>query len=207
MKLFRITLCCLVFSVVFSKVNAQYTYLLDVKQSKLFWKGTKTVGSKHLGYLLFNAGIIYTNASGMFTEGRFSLDMRSITTTDKASVESNRRVDRELKGSSFFGVTSFPQAVMVVKRIMPAVKPGTYTVQGNLTIKEITHPISFLASLTPNGNRLTATAQFSIDRVKWGIHETKPVSISDQIFSTVKDKLIADEIPVRLQLQFNRHKN
>ncbi|MCY1536865.1 YceI-like domain protein [compost metagenome] len=131
--------------------------------------------------------------------------MRSITSTDQAKPESNKRVDNELKSVSFFEVDKYPRATMLVKSVMAAVKRGTFTIEGNLTIKNITHPISFLASIQRNGNSLVATAQFSIDRMKWGIHQTKPpLTLSDQFFSAVKDKLIADEIPINLLLIFKK---
>lgn len=208
MKLFQIRMYWLALILLFAiprpARSQAATFQLDVKQSKLYWKGTKTVGSKHFGFLLFNSGQLNADVTGRFTGGKFSLDMRSITSTDQVKPEANKRVDNELKSVSFFEVATFPSASMEVKSILPAVKPGTFTVQGNLTIKNITKPITFLAGIQQNGNSLVATAQFNIDRIKWGIHQTKTTSMSDQFFSGLKDKLIADEIPINLLLIFKK---
>lgn len=178
------------------------TYLLDVKQSKLFWKGTKTIGTKHYGFLLFNSGWLHTNVAGKLNDGMFSINMNSIISTEHDKPAANKKIETELKGSSFFEVVKYPAASIVVSRIMPTVAPFQFKVEGNLTIKKTTHPIVFLATIKQNGSTLNANANLTIDRVKWGIHETSEVSITDQFFSSIKDKMIADEIPIVLRLVF-----
>lgn len=180
------------------------TYQLDVKQSKLFWKGTKTIGTKHFGFLLFNSGWLRTNASGLLSDGMFSLNMNSITSTEHEKEAANQKVASELKGPSFFEVSKYPTTRIVVKYMMPTILHQQFKVEGNLTIKSTTHPIVFLAMIKQNGNTLTANANLAIDRVKWGIHQEKPTSITDQIFSGIKDKMIEDEIPIALHLVFTK---
>ena len=58
------------------------TFHLDVKHSKLFWKGTKTIGTKHYGFVLFNPRWLYTNAAGKLNDGMSSINMKSITSTE-----------------------------------------------------------------------------------------------------------------------------
>jgi polyisoprenoid-binding protein YceI len=178
------------------------TYQLDVKQSKLFWKGTKTVGSKHFGFLRFNSGWLRTNAAGLLNDGVFTMDMKTITSTEHETAAANEKINNELKGSGFFEVAKYPSAVITVISIRPTEQAGKFKVEGNLTIKKITHPIVFTATIKPAATGLTANASLSIDRVKWGIHETSAVSATDQFFSNLKDKLIADEIPISLTLVF-----
>lgn len=178
------------------------TYLLDVKQSKLFWKGTKTIGTKHYGFLLFNSGWLHTNVAGKLNDGMFSINMNSIASTEHEKPAANQKIEAELRGSAFFEVVKYPAASIIVSSIMPTATPFQFKVEGNLTIKKTTHPIMFLAIIKQNGTTLNANANLVINRVKWGIHETSEVSITDQFFSNIKDKMIADEIPIVLRLVF-----
>ena len=184
-------------------VNAQsITYHLDVKQSKLFWKGTKTIGKTHVGFLLFNSGWIHTNAAGKLNDGMFSMNMNSIKSTEHENEEKNKGVEKELKGNAFFESSKYPTSSIVVKSIFPTIQPTQFKIEGSLTIKSTTHPIVFFAIIKQNGNTLKATANLTIDRSKWGIHQNKSASVSDQFFAGIKDKMIADEIPIALNLVF-----
>lgn len=182
--------------------KGQSTYQLVTQKSKLFWKGTKTVGSKHFGFLMFNSGWIRTDAAGLLNDGRFTMNMNSITSTEHKKPADNAKINKELKGSSFFEVSTYPEATIVVGSIKPTSVPDQYKISGQLTIKNTTHPITFLATIKQNASSLTANASLTIDRVKWGIHETSKVSATDQLFSDIKDKMIADEIPISLTLVF-----
>lgn len=188
-----------------TSIHAQTaTYLLDVKQSKLFWKGTKTVGSKHYGYLLFNSGWLRTNIAGKLNDGLFSIDMKSIKSTEHKDDDKNKGVEKELNGKSFFETSTYPTATISVNSIVPTPKASEFRVVGDLTIKKTTKTITFLATIKQNGLMLTANAKLTIDRKKWGIHQQNPETISDQLFGGLKDKMIADEIPVVLNLVFKK---
>ncbi len=178
------------------------TFQLDVKQSKLFWKGTKTIGSKHYGFLLFSSGWLRTNVAGAPDEGIFTINMNSVTSTEHEKEAANQKVAAELKGSAFFEVAKYPSTRIVVKRILSTAVQHQFRVEGDLTIKSTTHPIVFFATIKQGGNTLTAAANLTIDRVKWGIHQEKPTSVADQFFSGIKDKMIEDEIPIALKLVF-----
>lgn len=195
---------CLQISAYAQQAKTPITYLLDVKQSKLYWKGTKTVGSKHLGYLLFNSGWLNTNAAGKLNDGMFSMNMNSISSTEHDQPAQNEKINKELKGSSFFETSTYPVSIITIKSIFPTATPHQFKVEGNLTIKKTTHPIVFFATIKQTGTTLRATAKLTIDRVKWGIHETSEVSATDRFFSNLKDNIIADEIPIVLNLVFSQ---
>ncbi len=207
-KIFRlalITLLLLTLAVAQFSVYAQSAiYQLDVKQSKLFWKGTKTIGSKHYGFLLFSSGLLYANVAGKLNDGRFTLNMNTITSTEHQKALENQKVSTELKGSSFFEVAKYPTSSITIKSIFPTAVLHQFKVEGDLTIKSTTHPIVFLTTIKQKGNTLSADAKLTIDRVKWGIHQEKPTSVADQFFSGIKDKMIEDEIPIVLKLVFNK---
>lgn len=183
-------------------VKTSVTYQLDTKQSRLFWKGTKTIGSKHYGYLLFNSGWLHTNAAGKLNDGMFSMNMKSIMSTEHDTPAKNEKINKELKGSGFFETSTYPVSSITVKSIFPTATAQQFKVEGNLTIKNTSHPIAFLATIKPIGKTLKATANLTIDRKKWGIHETSEVSATDRFFSKLKDNMIQDEIPIVLNLVF-----
>ncbi|MBC7617151.1 MAG: YceI family protein, partial [Pedobacter sp.] len=179
---------------------------LDLKRSKLFWKGTKTIGTKHYGFILFNSGWLHTNAAGKLNDGMFRINMKSIASTEHKKYEANQKINAELKGSDFFEVAKYPTSSIVVKSIYPTANALKYKIEGSLTIKKTTQPIIFLATINQGGTTIIANANLTIDRLKWGIHETSKVSVVDHFFSSLKDKMIADEIPIVLRLVFVKSK-
>ncbi|QKJ30164.1 YceI family protein [Mucilaginibacter mali] len=174
------------------------TYLLDISKSKLFWQGTKTVGSKHTGTILFKAGSLSTDAGGKFNTGNFIMDMNSISSNDHQQKKDNQEVDEQLKGESFFSVAGYPTSAINVIRIDATGTPDQYKVTGNLTIRNITRQITFNAVIKQAVNRVKATAEFTIDRIKFGIHE-KP---NPNIMWSLQNAILSDDIPIRLNLEF-----
>ncbi|RYG09749.1 MAG: YceI family protein, partial [Chitinophagaceae bacterium] len=180
------------------------TFKLDVKQSKLFWKGTKTIGSKHYGYLSFNSGWLRMNAAGKATDGVFNINMKSIKSTEHKDEAKNKGIEKELNGAAFFETATYPTASITLTHILPTPVAAQFRIEGDLTIKKTTSRITFLATLKQNGNTLSANANLTIDRAKWGIHQEKAESISDQFLAGIKDKMVADEIPIILRLVFTK---
>lgn len=84
-------------------------------------------------------------------------------TVDAATVNTgNKARDRHLVKEEYFNATSYPTLKFVSVSISG--KNGSYTVEGNLTIKGITKSISFpfTATATANGYRLQG--QFKLNR-------------------------------------------
>ena len=175
-------------------------YVLDIKQSKIFWKGPKSAGNKHHGYLQLRSGVLNETNKGKFNTADFTINMNSITTQDYKKEKDNQEVDAVLKGHSFFMVADYPTGRMTVKQIEIMPERNQYTVYGDLTLKGISRPIVFVATIKKNANTVLATASFNIDRNKWGINAKK----SDDMMSFMKDQLIADDIPIALDLIFNK---
>lgn len=182
---------------------AQQVYKLDLKKSKLFWKSPKTMGnSQHFGYLLFNSGSLSYSATGEPSVGVFNLNMKSVKSLEHPTAAKNEKIESEIKSADFFEVARYPTAIMVVKKIARTGNATIFNVTGNLTVKGITNEIEFLAELKKRGNTIEVAAKFKIDRIKWNIHHIPDPNASD-FFQLLKDKVIADEIPISLQLVFN----
>jgi polyisoprenoid-binding protein YceI len=70
---------------------------------------------------------------------------------------------------------------------------------GNLSIKGIIKQVSFAIKMLPNQTNTKATAELNLYRSWWGIHYKAP-----DFFSTLKNDLIADEVPIKLNLIFSK---
>lgn len=165
------------------------TKTIDVKKSTIKWVGKKVTG-EHSGDINFKDGSLIYKGNKV-TGGKFTVDMNSITTTD-ISGEYAKKLDGHLKSEDFFGTEKHPTATLAFKKLADKGK-GVYTVTGDLTIKGITHPVTF--DLDVNGN--TASAKVIIDRTKYGIKYN-----SKSFFDSIGDKAIYDDFELNVTLQF-----
>ncbi|GAB4157788.1 MAG: YceI family protein [Winogradskyella sp.] len=161
---------------------------VDVKSSKVTWKGYK-VGGEHEGTIKLKEGSLTFNGETL-EGGSFTIDMTSINTTD-LSGDYKAKLDGHLKSDDFFGVEEYPTASLTITSVSG--KDGTYNVKGDITIKGITESISFPMKVTEN----TATANLKIDRTKHKITYKSP-----SLLETLKDKAIYDEFDINVELKF-----
>jgi len=161
---------------------------VNVEKSKVTWKGYKVTG-EHEGTINLESGVLMFDGQTL-TGGKFVMDMTSINTTDLEG-EYKGKLDGHLKSADFFGVEKHPTAKFEITK---AVGSGnTYKVTGDLTIKDITNPITF--DMTVNGN--TASAQLKIDRAKYDVRYG-----SGSFFDNLGDKTIYDEFDLNVNLSF-----
>lgn len=180
--------------------RAQQTYQLDIKKSKIIWDNRKIMGGHH-GYILFASGTLNYLANGEPETGTFSIDMNSMHATDDEKPAGNLKVEKELRTPGYFNIDKFPTATMRVKTIARIAVSTNYKVTGDLTIKGITKPIEFIASIKPKGNQLIATADIEVDRLQWNIDmQQQPKQWN--VFDALKNKVIASNIAVKLNLVF-----
>jgi len=177
-------------------------YKLDVKQSKIQWKGPKSVGNKHYGFLLLAAGMVNESVNGKLINGDFTLDMKSIRSTDNKEAKKRKEVDELLAGNDFFAAAKYPTAQMRVKTITLTAQKDNYKIVGDLKMKGIKKQIEFLATIKKITNKLTIQANLTIDRHAWRIDSKEKNEAN--FFPDIRDKLIADEIPISLSLILNK---
>jgi polyisoprenoid-binding protein YceI len=158
---------------------------VNTENSTVKWKGSK-ISSSHEGTVNILKGNLNID-HGTLVAGQFSIDMQSLATTDM-SEEYNKKLDGHLKNEDFFNVSKFPTASVTITNAVKG-KGNSYKVVADLTIKGITHPITFAADVNINGKNFLATAKIKIDRTKWDIKYN-----SGNYFKDLGDKLILDEI-------------
>ena len=164
------------------------TFKVDTQKSIILWNGKKVTG-EHSGTIKLAGGTLSLSGTNL-TQGSFTIDMTTITSTDGAGA----RLEGHLKADDFFGVEKFPTANFVITKVTPAA--GKLTVSGNLTIKGITKALSFPATLAVKGNSLTAVAKgVKVDRTKYDIRYG-----SKSFFDSIGDKAIDDEFTLDITL-------
>ncbi|MCP4882629.1 MAG: YceI family protein [Flavobacteriales bacterium] len=174
-------------------VWSQDQFIADTEASKINWKGFKPTG-EHFGIVKVKSGS-FTVENKMITAGDFEIDMNSIVVLDIPSDESsNAKLTKHLKNDDFFGVKKHPVAIF--KLTSTEAKTEKFLVKGDLTIKGITHPVSFLAEVSTDGESvLLKSEKFEIDRSKWNIKYK-----SQSFFSDLGDKFISDDMELSVEV-------
>lgn len=164
---------------------------INTSKSKISWVGKKVTG-EHAGTINFQDGVLNFK-SGKLTGGSFTVDMNSINVTDLKAGEGKEKLEGHLKAADFFGTDKFATAKLVFKTVKAAKAANTYTVTADLTIKNITKPVTFDLKVDKN----SATTAFKVDRTKYGIEYG-----SGSIFDGLGDKAIYDDFDLTVNLQF-----
>ena len=170
-------------------------YKVNQKTSVLTWVGRK-VSSGHNGTIMLKDGYLNVSADGII-DGEFNIDMNSISVSDlqgggKASLE------RHLKNDDFFSVNDFPLSKISFRSNKNYIRNNQLDLDAALTIKNITHPINFTATIIEVSPKLKLKADLVFDRslydVKYG---------SGKFFENLGDRLILDEVQIGVDLEFN----
>ena len=161
---------------------------INVNESKIKWIGKEITTKTHFGSLQFKSGSIIIK-NDQIIGGDFSVDMKSLVDED-SSGDSKEYIENHFKSNSFFGVDKYPIASLNIKS-SNKISNIQYNIDGVLTIKNITHPISFVLKF----NDLGAFAKMTFDRSKYNVKYR-----SASFFSDLGDKLIYDDIDVEITL-------
>ena len=167
-------------------------FVVNNNESKLTWTGKKVTGQHH-GTINITDGKLEME-NNVLKSGSFSLDTRSILVTDVKDEGSNAKLLKHLKSEDFFSVEKFPAATFVTTGINNKGN-SQYEITGNLTIKGISNPITFPATITVTGNKLTAKAAITVDRTKYNIRYG-----SKSFFEGIGDKAIYDNFDLDVML-------
>ncbi len=167
--------------------NADGTSYQVDPASTVVWTGYKPTG-KHDGSFAVSNGSLVVNQGGL-EGGSFTIDINSLQNIDlENDAENKTKLEGHLKSPDFFDVAKFPTASFAITSVEPytagndnSVKlpDATHLIIGNLTLKDSTKNISFPAKVTLADNKLTANADFVIDRTQWGMKYKGPNNPQD----------------------------
>jgi polyisoprenoid-binding protein YceI len=168
-------------------VGAQNKLSADTTKTKLLWLGEKVTG-QHTGTINLQSGWLNWQ-DNKIVSGEFNIDMASLKET-----ENNERLLGHLKSDDFFGVAKYPLAKLVITGSTPFDK-GSGVVSGTLTIKDVTNPIEFKATMQKKDDGTWFFANITVDRTKYNIRYG-----SGSFFDNLGDKTIYDEFKLKVNL-------
>ena len=182
--------------------NTSSTYLekgsYDIinTESELKWIGKELSTDTHTGTLALKKGKIDVNANGVI-HGEIEIDMTTITVTDMQG-KWGTKLEGHLKSPDFFDVEKYSSAFITFQSDENPIKNNQLILTGELTIKDITHPISFSTELLQTKPSLQAKTSLSFDRSKYDVRFR-----SGNFFENLGDKLILDDIEIDVLLVTN----
>ncbi len=175
-------------------------YKADKELSTVAWTGKKVTGQHHGNVSLEDGEVVVKD--GLVLAVGIKLDMRTIDNGDLSVSAWNSKLVVHLKSEDFFSVEKYPYAVFVANDLTPLESVGegdeNYMVKGNLTIKGITHEISFPAKVEVNDSKLTASGKATIDRTKYDIRYG-----SGSFFKGLGDNMIYNDFEIAFELVAN----
>lgn len=172
----------------FTNSKKPITYTVDAAKSSITWIGKKVTGS-HNGTISLKSGSLDVDGKNV-TGGTFVIDMTSIKDADGSA-----KLEGHLKADDFFGSTKFPTSTFVITKVTG--KGADVNVAGNLTIKGITKPLSFPATLAFNadGTVSALAGKITVDRTKYDIRYG-----SKSFFDSIGNKAIDDNFEIGVKL-------
>lgn len=156
-------------------------------QSNIDWVGKKVTGA-HNGTIAVKEGEIILN-DGKLTGGKFIIDTTSIKILDVTDPATNAQFAGHLASDDFFSIEKHPEAILEITSVS-----GNH-VEGNLTIKGITHPVSFDVVINIHSDVLTATGKLVIDRTKYEMKFR-----SGNFFKDLGDTLIYNDFELNVSV-------
>lgn len=167
------------------------SYKVDTGESKIEWKGTK-VGGSHEGTIQFQSGTL-TLKDGELTSGELVVDMNSMVNTDLPEDKKPRLIEH-LKSDDFFAVADHSTATIVFTDVTKK-NGNNYEVKGDFTVRGIKKPITFMAKVKTNGDKLMGQSELTFDRSEHNVKYN-----SGSFFENLGDKLIHDDIQLDIDL-------
>ncbi len=170
-------------------------FVVNKNQSTVKWNGKK-VGGEHYGTIKFNNGSLQLN-NGQISTAVFEIDMNSIVCDDITNEGSNQRLVNHLKSDDFFSVSTHPTSRFSLSRVRK-LSGNEFEYTGNMTIKGITHPVTFNATTEVNGSTLRASGTMVIDRAKFDVRFG-----SGSFFQNLGERLIYDDFTLDFNIVAN----
>ncbi|MDB4904934.1 MAG: YceI family protein [Mucilaginibacter sp.] len=156
-------------------------------QSNIDWVGKKVTGA-HNGTIAVKEGELIFN-DGKLTGGKFVIDTTSIKILDVTDPATNAQFAGHLASDDFFSTQKYPEATLEITSVS-----GNH-VEGDLTIKGLTHPAGFDVVINVNGDLLTATGKLVIDRTKYEMKFR-----SGNFFKDLGDTLIYNDFDLNVNV-------
>lgn len=164
---------------------------VDVEQSSIHWIGKKVTG-EHSGTIKLKEGSLEMK-KGLLSGGSFTIDMTSLAVTDLTGGMAEKLAGH-LSSDDFFSIASHPTASLVITDVKSE-GSDMYNVTADLTIKGITHPVTFTTFVVANDAGISATSKIIVDRTKYDVKYG-----SGKFFDSLGDKMIYDDFEMNVNI-------
>ncbi len=168
--------------------NEKY-FIIDTKESVVTWKGSSVEGAQ-AGYAYISKGELMIE-NGQLMGGTVEIDMNKIEGPGHGS---DNNLIKHLKSPDFFDVKKFPLSTIAITKVA-SINVEDKEITGNLTIKGITHPVTFPAKLEVDDRIIKANGRLVIDRTKWDVRYR-----SGKFYDNLADKTISDSIEFNIKI-------
>jgi len=165
---------------------------INNKVSSAEWIGKKVTG-QHNGAISIKQGKLNLH-DGQLSGGKIVIDMTSITCTDLTKEQGGDKLVGHLNSPDFFDTKNHSTATLVINGVK-TIEGNKYNISGTLTIKGITKPISFPATIDMKDGKLGAYAEMKVDRTLYEIKYG-----SGKFFEGLGDKMIDDEFSIKFKI-------
>jgi polyisoprenoid-binding protein YceI len=155
-------------------------YAIDT-DSTIGFVGSKVTGSHNGGFKSFEGTITVVDGDPTKSRVDLRIDAMSLWADDE-------RLTGHLKSPDFFEVETYTVATFTSTAIADN-SAGGYDVTGNLELHGVTKSITFPATISVEDDRVSAQAEFSIQRFDFGI-----------VYPGKADDLIRDDVLIRFDL-------
>jgi polyisoprenoid-binding protein YceI len=187
----------------FLYAGAPETLQIDVDKSRVLWLGKKVTGA-HDGTIDIKSGKVLFKGDTLVS-GTIIIDMPSIRVTDIKDADRNKKLELHLKNADFFDVENYAQAKFEFLEAILIGQDGKrmrYTVEGDLQIKGISHPLSIQIEVSRGAKAASAEGRAIVDRTLYDIRYK-----SVKFFPTLGDRAIYDDFEISFDLLTEQDQN
>lgn len=147
----------------------------------------------HTGNISIANGYIEITDNNIVS-GEIQIDMTSIVITDIPDKKTHQDFFNHLLNDDFFSVDKFKTSKLVILN-SNNLENNKFRINGILTIKDISHPVSFIATVEVFTNSLHTLGEIIIDRTLYNIRYG-----SGKFIDNLGDKLIYDDFILQFKL-------
>jgi len=169
------------------------TYVVDTERTIGTWEGKKTLidGYRDIGTIMVKDGTILVS-NGAIAGGTLTVDMTSIKATSTGVGAGEDNLTKHLKSADFFDIEKFPTSTFTLST---STSVSNQNIDGMLTLKGISNPVIFPASIYIENGALRIRGTAVLDRTKWGV-----VYGSGSFFDNLKNNVIDDKFSIAFDL-------
>lgn len=175
-------------------------FKIESTKSQIDWTGRKVTGA-HNGTIGIKEGN-FILSNGKISGGTIVINTTSIKILDVTDAATNAQFAGHLASDDFFSIEKFPTASFDIVN-SKQLTPNSYYLEGNLTIKDITHLTGFEVKVeSESEDTFSLSGKLIIDRTQYDIKFR-----SGNFFKDLGDTLIYNDFDLDFNITAKISKN